>query len=323
MENTAQALTLDHLHGTNGVTEKIKKAMYESAKQFVYIGFLLKEVKEYKYYEEGGYPDVYAYAEAELNFKRTSTKNFIAIAENFGTTKYTYKGALRTQQCMTLQPEYEKFNYGQLVELLAMSEKQREKATPDMTVRQLRELKREVVEPTEEVITFGQTSDQQSEAKSTLINNYWSDLIGQHIIKLLCIAGKIKYNPKSYYDIEIRNHNDNPGQTSDQKRKMAAEGCVMCRKHDPEKPFRIKGKNGEMMENPYIAYCPYCGRYLLEGTPAIPAEDTAAGDVTRTPVTINGDYTSLKRIDVKELARILRIPIDASCEYNISVKKAK
>lgn len=136
-------ITVSHLHGHNGVTEKIRKAMYEAAKEFVYIGFLLKEVRDYKYYEEGSYENVYDYAEFELGFKRSSTKNFIAIAETFGIQKYTYNGIPKETQTMSLQTEYEKFNYSQLVEMLAMSSAQRAQATPDMTVRQLREIKKE------------------------------------------------------------------------------------------------------------------------------------------------------------------------------------
>ena len=117
--------------------------MYEAAKEFVYIGFLLKEVRDYKYYEEGGYESVYDYAEFELGFKRSSTKNFIAIAETFGIQEYTYHGITTKTQSMSLQTEYEKFNYSQLVEMLAMSNTQRAQATPDMTVKQLRELKKE------------------------------------------------------------------------------------------------------------------------------------------------------------------------------------
>lgn len=40
-------------------------------------------------------------------------------------------------------------------------------------------------------------------------------------------------------------------------------------------------------------------------------------------VTINGDYTSLKRSEIRELAHILRIPIDTRCVYTITVKKAQ
>lgn len=39
-------------------------------------------------------------------------------------------------------------------------------------------------------------------------------------------------------------------------------------------------------------------------------------------VTINGDYTSLKRSEIRELAHLLRIPIDTRCVYTIIVKKA-
>jgi hypothetical protein len=38
-------------------------------------------------------------------------------------------------------------------------------------------------------------------------------------------------------------------------------------------------------------------------------------------VTINGDCTSLKRSEIRDLANILRIPIDTRCVYTISVKK--
>ena len=134
-------ISISHLHGSNGVTEKIKKAMYESAKQFVYIGFLLKEVRDYKYYEEGGYEDVYAYAEFELGFKKSSTKNFIAIAKTFGIQKWTYEGNKYETQSMNLQPAYEEFNYSQLVELLAMTPAQRQAAKPEMTIRELRSIK--------------------------------------------------------------------------------------------------------------------------------------------------------------------------------------
>lgn len=140
VENTlSNDLRCDHLHGNTGVTEKIKKAMYDAAKEFVYIGFLLWEVKEYEYHWEGGYANVYEYAEAELGFKRSSTKNFIAIAETFGTTK---RGC-DTIHTMSLQKEYSSYNYSQLTEMLSMSVAQREKASPEMTIRQMRELKKE------------------------------------------------------------------------------------------------------------------------------------------------------------------------------------
>lgn len=169
-------LSISHLHGSNGVTEKIKKAMYESAKQFVYIGFLLKEVRDYSYYEEGGYENVYEYAEFELGFKKSSTKNFIAIAETFGIQKWDYQGIRRETQTMSLQPAYENFNYSQLVELLAMSDAQRKQAKQYMTVKQLREIKKQpekveqvTIEELEAQVT-GQTSGQICESGNSWIS---------------------------------------------------------------------------------------------------------------------------------------------------------
>lgn len=202
------------LDGPMGITEKIKKAMYDAAKQFVYIGSLLWEVQTYGYYLNSGYESVYEYAEKELNFKRSSTKNFIAIAMNFGEKERVYGYIMPT---MTLRTEYEQFNYSQLCEMLAMSPAQREKVTPDMTIKQIRALKKEPefeLEPNYETTPIalpddpapeiiGQTSGQ--ELKGIVINNIWRDLPPE-IIKALVKASDLRYNPKSTYNITIELH---------------------------------------------------------------------------------------------------------------------
>lgn len=206
---TAAKEQISYLNGYMGVTEKIKRAMYDVAKQFVYIGFLLWEVKEYGYYREGGYKDVYDYAQQELGFKKSSVKNFIAICEQFGTADHRQIGGAAHVRTMSIQQKYEKFNYSQLCEMLAMSEKQRDQAKPDMTVKQLRQLKKlpEVEQMTmDQLETTGQTSGQSLEHKSMVVNNYWRDDIDPETVKLLCKAAGIKFNPKSCYNIKIELH---------------------------------------------------------------------------------------------------------------------
>lgn len=132
-----------YLDGPDGVTEKIKKAMYDAARQFVYIGFLLWETQEYGYYKEHGYQSVYEYAEAELGFKKSSTKNFIAINYEFGYRKINDGWERADHRTMSLQPKYQDFNYSQLCEMLAMSPAKRETITPDMTIKQIREVKKQ------------------------------------------------------------------------------------------------------------------------------------------------------------------------------------
>ena len=135
---------IKHLDGPHGVTEKIKQAMYEAARQFVYIGFLLWEVKQNHYYKEKGYENVYEYAEIELGFKKSSTKNFIGISETFGNKYYNSPYAKNAiLPTMQLKPEYKDFNYSQLCEMLAMSPAKRETITPNMTIKQIREVKKQ------------------------------------------------------------------------------------------------------------------------------------------------------------------------------------
>lgn len=209
--NPTENLSVDHLSGEMGVTQKVKRAMQDAARQFVYIGFLLWEVKQYEYFYEGNYNSVYEYAEAELGFKRSSTKNFIAICENFCRKDQNFK-ELPT---MFLDERWSDFHYSQLTEMLSMSEKQREEAKPDMTIKQLRQLKKipvyttvnketgklDRVERPEEVT--GQTSGQNT--KFHLINNIWQD-ISEDDMKEVCRILKVAYLPKSHYNITFQIH---------------------------------------------------------------------------------------------------------------------
>lgn len=202
----SKELTLDYLNGSNGVTRKIKNAMQDAAKQFVYIGFLLWEVQKYEYYRENGHNSVYEYAEAELGFKRSSTKNFIAICEQFCRRAGEYK-ELPT---MFLDEKWSDFKYSQLTELLSMNAAKREQATPNMTVRQLRELKKQPEEPKkiimdeQEIQASGQTSGQHKIPEmACTVNNYWKDL-EEHIVKELCLLTGNRFNSKSNYKIEIK-----------------------------------------------------------------------------------------------------------------------
>lgn len=151
-------LEVSHLSGYMGVTEKIKRAMYDAAKQFVYIGFLLWEVQEYGYYKEGGYKDVYDYAAQELNFKKSSVKNFIAISYQFGSADHRALNGAAHVRTMSLQQPYEKFKYSQLCEMLSMTEKQREQVKPDMTVKQIRQLKKDLKQEQPKAEQTSQTS---------------------------------------------------------------------------------------------------------------------------------------------------------------------
>lgn len=211
MTNAKMGLSCDHLNGERGVTQKIKSAMYDAAKQFVYIGFLLWEVKKYEYYYENDYKSVYEYAEAELGFKRSSTKNLIAICENFCRRNENFK-ELPT---MFLDDRWSDYQYSQLTEMLAMSPAQRQETKPNMTIKELRQIKKEPTcitinthtgevehhEPPKEAT--GQTSGQKVGESACTVNNYWKDL-DKADVKTLCFKTGNRFNTRSSYSIQIK-----------------------------------------------------------------------------------------------------------------------
>jgi hypothetical protein len=123
----------------DSLTRKIQDTITDIAGSFIYIGFLLWEARDEKYYLEGGYCDIVEYAEKELNFKKSSTYNFINICLRFsqrvdGTNRPSYQ----------ITNTYKKFSYSQLCEMLSLSERQCQQVEPTMTVKQIREVKKTV-----------------------------------------------------------------------------------------------------------------------------------------------------------------------------------
>jgi len=191
----AQVEVIKFLDGPTGVTNKIKRAMYDVAQQFVYIGFLLWEVQEYGYYREHGYENVYQYAEVELDMKKTTVKNLIGINYAFGCRNERDSGGIANSRTMSLQAPYTEFKYSQLTEMLSMSPAQRKQVTPDMTVKQIREIKK-----ADKQVHVGQTSD--FVVAFAKVNGNSVELMGATLRRLVQAAG-YEYNPDAAYSINV------------------------------------------------------------------------------------------------------------------------
>lgn len=210
-----------HLLTLAATTAEIRRAMYEAASSFVYIGYLLWRVQDSCSFMEHGYQNVYEYAEHELGFKKSSTKNFIAINYEFG-CKNEYPYGIAHQRTPDLQPEYRDFKYSQLCEMLSMSDTARKKVTPDMTVKQIRELKRGEAEPDlppnmetipialpDDAPDSGQTSGRFQSVTDyyLIVNGRWIDCSQTVALSVVKLAG-IKFDPSHQYDITIALHCD-------------------------------------------------------------------------------------------------------------------
>lgn len=120
-----------------GTYEDFKKIMdveiKEAAQGFVRIGYLLKMARDTDVLKESGYNSVSAFAQAEYGLTRDVVSRYIAINDKFSENGYSDK----------LQEKYEGFGVSKLAEMLTMSDEALEQVTPDMTRKEIIEIKKE------------------------------------------------------------------------------------------------------------------------------------------------------------------------------------
>lgn len=125
-------------------TVYIRNDLHSIATSFCKLGFHLRELKysgfgcyEHMY----GYPsgstcmevDFYDYVQEVFGFSKTTCNNYIRVCELFSREDGKFH--------IYLNKKYEKYGFSQLVEMASMSSLDWDKVKPEMTVRQIRELK--------------------------------------------------------------------------------------------------------------------------------------------------------------------------------------
>lgn len=111
--------------------EIIKDESFKIQKSFVKIGWYLKHIRDNELYREDGYANVYECAADQLGYSQSTVSRFINICEKFS------KG----NNSPELDAKYAGFDKSQMIEMLPMEPEQLEKVTPDMTVKQIRDVK--------------------------------------------------------------------------------------------------------------------------------------------------------------------------------------
>ena len=115
--------------------DTIKGYLTEIANTYLLVAYRIYEINRYCSYK-GKYKNIVEACQAELGFKKSTTYNMINIVEKFG--KPDTSGFISYQSLFGV----EKFSYSQLCEMLSLSDKQRLKVTPDMTIKEIREIKK-------------------------------------------------------------------------------------------------------------------------------------------------------------------------------------
>lgn len=113
---------------------QLDRAITETTQDFVVIGHLLMQARDTDILSSSGYTSMGDFARSEYGLDESVTSRFINIAEKYG------DGSGR------LKAEYASYTYSKLGEMLTLPSEVAAIVTPDMTVKDIREIKSEVQE---------------------------------------------------------------------------------------------------------------------------------------------------------------------------------
>lgn len=109
--------------------EDIRRKLAETAGNFVYIGYRLKQIRDSGMYD--GATDIFEFAQKEYGLGKSTVSRFIAINE-----KYSEGG-----NSLELKEEFKAFSSSKLSEMLTLPDSEIELITEKTTIREIRELK--------------------------------------------------------------------------------------------------------------------------------------------------------------------------------------
>lgn len=103
-----------------------------AARSVIAIGYYLKCVKQEELFKEAGFRDIYDYAKERFGFSSSTTSRYMTRNDKFSVNGNS----------PLLDEKYKDFNKSQMQEMLGLDMEQLEQVTPDMTVVQIREMKK-------------------------------------------------------------------------------------------------------------------------------------------------------------------------------------
>lgn len=117
--------------------------MNDIRENFIRLGFHLSEMLNNKYYEDFGFLTIEEFAAANLGMDKSNVYRYIRVFQQFACADASYDGGLKSIPCKyVLGDRWKDFSYSQLTEMCNMSPDQRMICRADMTVKQIRELKK-------------------------------------------------------------------------------------------------------------------------------------------------------------------------------------
>lgn len=124
--------------------EDIRRKLQETAQNFVYIGYRLRQIRDSGMLD--GCSDIFEFANREYGLGKSTVSRFIAINEKFSEGGYS----------LEMRKEYQAIGSSKLSEMLTLTEAECQLITEKTTVREIRELKK-----------FDRQQDQEPEPEET------------------------------------------------------------------------------------------------------------------------------------------------------------
>lgn len=114
--------------------QELDKELNKAAEGFVKIGYLLKIARDTEVLYESGYKSVAEFAKSEYGLSKDVVSRYIAINDKYSEGGYSEH----------LQEKYKNFGIGKLQEMLTLPDVVADVLTPDMTKKEIQEIKAEV-----------------------------------------------------------------------------------------------------------------------------------------------------------------------------------
>lgn len=110
----------------------LQENMTNMKMSFIAAGYYLKYIRDRELFREDGYESIWEFAEDNYGIKKSTASRWMAMNDKFS----------QGGNSPSLAEEYKGFEKSQLQEMLYLDDKQIEAVTPDMTVRDIREVRK-------------------------------------------------------------------------------------------------------------------------------------------------------------------------------------
>lgn len=110
----------------------IRRDLESMSRKFITIGYYLKMIRDNEMYRQDGFKDIWEFAQDTYGISKSTCSRWMAMNDKFsqdGNSPY-------------LKEEYRDFGKSQLQEMLYLTDEQMEQARPDMTAKEIREIRK-------------------------------------------------------------------------------------------------------------------------------------------------------------------------------------